>query len=62
MTQYNLSVGDIALLVEAVNKAASRHESEARFSPHRAMPHDRKAEAMRALCAKLLKKRELAET
>ncbi len=39
----NLSVGEIALIVEALKKCASRHESEARFSPHRAGPHDRKA-------------------
>jgi len=45
----NLSISEISLLVQALEMAASRHEAYARFRPEAAGPHDRKAQAMRAL-------------
>jgi hypothetical protein len=50
-----ISVDELLLLIEALAMAASRHESEARYRPHIAAPHDRKAERMRKLRAKLSK-------
>lgn len=44
---------ELELLIEALSKAASRHESESRFNPRSAAPHDRKAAAMRKLRHKL---------
>jgi hypothetical protein len=50
----NLTMAEIDLLSEALLRAASRHESEARFNPRNARPHDDKARAMRKLRIKLL--------
>jgi len=47
------TLSEIELLIEALTRAASRHESMARFNPPTAGPHDRKAEAMRKLKRKL---------
>ena len=43
------------LIVEALKMAASRHESQSRFNPQAAAPHDKKAAAMRKLREKLMK-------
>ena len=43
------TVGELELLIEALERAASRHESEARYNPGNARAHDVKAEAMRKL-------------
>ena len=53
MTMVNLSLGEVALVVEALEYRASRHESYSRINPRGAGPHDRKAEAMHELAAKL---------
>lgn len=50
-----LSKPEIDLLVEALRKAASRHESEARYNPPAAKPHDVKAKGMNALRVRLTK-------
>ena len=52
MTAY-FTIGERALLIEALRKSASRHESEARYNPQSARPHDLKAEAMRKLAKRL---------
>ena len=52
----NLSIGELELVLEALAYRAGRHESMARVYPHIAGPHDRKAEAMRALATKLKKR------
>jgi len=51
----NFSVDQIELMLEALERAASRHESMARFRPGVARRHDQKAEAMRKLHTQLLK-------
>jgi hypothetical protein len=51
----DLTDKEIDLLVEALMRAASRHESEARFNPRNAKVHDDKAIAMRKLRSKLLR-------
>jgi hypothetical protein len=51
----NITPMELLLLIEALKMAASRHESQARFSPENAAPHDRKAAAMRKLREKLMK-------
>src|SRR5215472_13560247 len=43
------------LLVEALNRAATRQESESRFNPRNASPHDLKAARMRKLAARIAK-------
>ena len=43
------------LLVEALNRAATRQESESRFNPRSAGPHDLKASRMRKLAARIAK-------
>lgn len=53
----DFTIAEIGLLIEALERAASRHESEARFNPKAAKPHDEKAAAMRKLRTKLLKAR-----
>ena len=50
-----ITTNELLLLIEALATAASRHESQSRFNPKAAGPHDRKAEAMRKLRAKLMK-------
>jgi hypothetical protein len=44
---------EVALLVEALQARAARHDSMARFNPRGAGPHDRRATAMRKLHARL---------
>jgi hypothetical protein len=56
--KYELSVGEIGLLIEALTRAASRHESYSRVNPRSAGAHDRKAKAMRQLSIKLLAKQK----
>lgn len=51
----NLTTNELLLLIEALTMAVSRHESQSRFNPPAAAPHDRKAEAMRKLKDKLMK-------
>jgi hypothetical protein len=51
----NLTTNELLVLIEALTMAASRHESYSRFNPKAAGPHDRKAEAMRKLRAKLMR-------
>ena len=51
--KVELSEQEIDLLTEALTKAASRHESESRYKPRAAAPHDKKAAAMRRLLHKL---------
>jgi hypothetical protein len=46
---------EIELLLEALAKTASRHESQARYNPRAAWSHDRTAAQMRELRVKLLK-------
>jgi hypothetical protein len=50
-----LSAAERALLIEALERAASRHESMARFNPRNTRPHDSIAAAMRKLRNRLLK-------
>ena len=47
--KVELKSEEIVLLVEALARAASRHDSEARFYPRVAKPHKEKAKAMREL-------------
>jgi hypothetical protein len=49
----NITTNELLLLIEALTMAASRHESQSRFNPRNAAPHDRKAIAMRKLVQKL---------
>jgi hypothetical protein len=49
------TVTELELLIEALEKTASRHESEARYNPRNARPHDDKAVAMRELRNRLLR-------
>jgi hypothetical protein len=51
--QVNLTATEIRLITEALGRAASRHESEARFNPRNAGTHDRKAAHMRELRVRL---------
>jgi len=50
---------EIDLLIEALQMAASRHESYSRFNPRNAASHDRKAAAMHELRAALVKIRSV---
>lgn len=47
--KVELTLEQISLLVEALTRGASRHESEARYNPRNAKPHADKANAMRKL-------------
>jgi hypothetical protein len=47
------TVSEVELLIEALTRAALRHESMARDNPRAAGPHDRKAAAMLKLKSKL---------
>ena len=49
------SFDELELMIEALGRAASRHESEARFNPRNAQPHDDKAIAMRKLRVRLMR-------
>jgi hypothetical protein len=51
----NFTITELELLLEALERAASRHESMARFNPRSARPHDDKAAAMRKLRNRLLR-------
>jgi hypothetical protein len=51
------TIGELDLLIEALAARAARHESESRFNPRAAKPHDDKAAAMRKLRARLVKER-----
>lgn len=51
----NLTMNELLLLIEALTMAASRHESQSRFNPRGAKPHEDKAAAMRRLKLKLMK-------
>jgi hypothetical protein len=51
---FEFTHNEIDLLVEALGRAASRHESESRYNPRTAAPHDKKALAMRKLKGRLL--------
>jgi hypothetical protein len=53
---FTFTIAELNLLIEALSRAASRHESEARFNPKNARPHDDKAAAMRKLRHRLLRK------
>ena len=44
-----MNISDLDLLIEALERAASRLESYARFNPRNARTHDDKAAAMRKL-------------
>jgi hypothetical protein len=52
--QFRFTVGEVDLMVEALELRARRHEAMARFNPRNAGPHDRKAEAMRKLRHRLI--------
>jgi len=54
----DLSVGEIHLLIEALARAAGRHETEARAKPRAAWAHERKADAMHQLRQKLLESKK----
>jgi hypothetical protein len=45
---------EVQLLIEALARAASRHESQARWNPRGAKPHDDKAAKMRKLRTRLM--------
>jgi hypothetical protein len=49
------TISEFELLIEALERSASRLESYGRFHPQRAGPHDRKAAAMRKLRARLMR-------
>lgn len=55
MFPFNMSLGEVNLLLEALEHRASRHESEARYRPRSAAAHDATAQAMRDLRLRLLK-------
>jgi len=57
MKNYVLTFDEIELIGEALAMRASRHESMSRAKPQSAGPHDRTADAMRKLRAKLLRAR-----
>jgi|SRR5262245_40574253 len=58
----DFSKTELELIVEALNRAAGRHESEARFNPRSAKPHDLKARSMRALATRISKLALVAAT
>ena len=60
MPELSFNIAELDLIIEALEARAGRHESMARFSPRGAGPHDRKAEAMRKLAAKLHKRSDEA--
>lgn len=58
MGMFNLSIGEINLLLDALARAASRHESMAaslRPGSFSVGEHDRKAQAMRKLRVKIMR-------
>ena len=56
MITIQLSVGEVDLIVDALRYRASRYESYARRKPETAGPHDRKAQAMRVLRDRILRR------
>jgi hypothetical protein len=48
---------ELELLIEALQRSAGRHESEARFNPRNARPHEDKAAGMRKLRERLIRDR-----
>jgi hypothetical protein len=54
-TTLQVTANEMRLLIEALGKAASRHDSEARFYPRSANAHDVAADAMRKLKTKLMR-------
>jgi hypothetical protein len=55
MIDYTFTPEELELVTEALLKSAKRHESESRFNPRNAAPHDKKASGMLRLRLKLLK-------
>jgi len=53
--RFGFTISEVELLIEALEARASRHESMARANPFNAARHDRTAEAMRRLRARLIK-------
>lgn len=51
--QLKMSTEEWLLIMEALGKAASRHESEAKFYPARKRIHKKKAVAMREIADKI---------
>jgi hypothetical protein len=51
-----MTTEEMNLITEALGRAASRHESEARFNPRNAAVHEKKAAKMRRLREQLLRK------
>ena len=56
MITIQLSIGEVELIAEALRYRAARHESYARRYPHIAGPHERKAQAMRVLRDRILRR------
>jgi hypothetical protein len=54
-TTISLTAQERALIIEALEMRASRHESMSRFNTRVSKPHDEKAAAMRRLRERLLK-------
>ena len=52
-----LTIAEWKLIAEALNRAAIRQESEARYNPRVAGPHITKAQAMRKLIVKIEEQR-----
>lgn len=57
MITMTFSVGEIRLLIDALTRAASRQDAEARYRPRSAGPHDRTAREMRRLLERILETR-----
>jgi hypothetical protein len=51
---FRFTIGELELVVEALEHRANRHEAMSRYSPRGAGPHDRKADAMRKLRRRLI--------
>lgn len=49
MTTIQLTSAEVTLLCEALRRSAKRQESEARYDPRNAKPHEQKAAGMRRL-------------
>ena len=52
--QFEFTQAEIGMLIDALTKGVSRHESEARFYPQRKKTHKEKAAAMNKLKDRLL--------
>lgn len=51
--QVDFTLGEAIVLIDALKRTAVRQESESRFDPRNAGPHDKKAKACRALALKI---------